>query len=151
MFKLWDRLPKSSKVCVGTDSVLSNSLVWRILKNLWKDYNLEHVVSKILILTVVLGDFSTRQKGLYKNNVASVKDLMIDIVTFHFGKGKWNILDFALKPNLVMHSDAGPSLHTILSMKLFFQNLFLKYIILPHTISLVLQAWPCWLKRHRFA
>ena len=49
-----------------------------------------------------------------------------------------------------MYSDAGPSFHRTFSMKLFFQTLFLKYIIFPHMISLAPQAWQCWLTAHRF-
>ena len=104
------------------------------MKNL--ELNLERVVNKNPFLIVVLGDFNSRMKGWYQNDMTTFEGSKIDIETSEFSlrqivKELTHIqlfatscidLIFTSQPNLVFHSSVHPFVHPIITIKLSSQN-----------------------------
>ena len=96
---------------------------------LFKDLD---IINKSPFLTVVLGDFNTRSKIQYRNDMRTFEGSKIDIATSSFGLSQiinepTHVLNnslsrigliFTSQPNLVMHSVVDP-LHLVIIKSLF--------------------------------
>ena len=108
--------------------------------------NVETLAQRNSFLMVVIGDFNIRSKHRCSQDSTNFEGVTIEIVTSQFDLSQINkeathILDssslcidpiFTTQPNLVVESGVHPSLHPIVAIKLYSQNLIYKYITHHH-------------------
>lgn len=97
---------------------------------------MEHGVNKCPFLMLVLGDFNTRSKDLYRNDITAFEGSKVDIPTSHFGNECANAFlksscinsIVTSQPNSSTHSGVDPPYTQIVTIKSSFWNLILKHV-----------------------